>query len=249
MVKKVFLSKGLYFPYVSLILIISCLVVSVPAHVNAPLFAYLVPWENVYQKYQLFTSLFVHGVMAGFKGISFQLHLITNLVTIAFFGVLCERVLGPSKMFILSIISAFTNIFSRLALNSFGTGISGISWAYTPLAFYIFLIVYNQEKKKFFLSVASLLGLILLFLSWIGVTAGNFIMGWHTNNFFHLIATLTGVIFLIMWKKAIDYKFNQIIINKTDTAIFHRLAIWDIAAVIASLAILIWLGKIVITFF
>ncbi len=132
MVKKIFLSKGLFFPYISLVLILSCLVVSVPAHNSAPLFAYLVPWESIYQKYQLFTSLFVHGVMEGFPGMSFELHLITNLVTIAFFGVFCERILGPSKIFILSLISAFTNIFVRLAQNSFGTGVSGISWRMCP---------------------------------------------------------------------------------------------------------------------
>jgi membrane associated rhomboid family serine protease len=249
LVKKIFLSKGLYFPYVSLILILSCLVVSLAAHNSAPLFAYLVPWENIYQKYQLFTSLFVHGVMKGFRGMSFELHLITNLVTIAFFGVFCERILGPSKIFLLSLISAFINILVRLALNSFGSGVSGISWAYVPLASYIFFMIYRQEKREFFSSILSLLGLILLFLSWIGVTAGNFIMGWHTNNLFHLAAVLTGVIFLIVWKKAIDNKFNRMIVKGADTTIFHRLTIRDIVAVIASLVILISLGRMVITFF
>ncbi len=249
MVRKIFLSKGLYFPYISLILIMSCLVVSIPAHYSAPLFVYLVPWQNIYQNYQLFTSQFAHGVMEGFKGISFELHLITNLVSIAFFGVFCERVLGPSKMLLLSFISAFAHIITRLVLNSFGTGISGISWAYVPIAFYTFLIIYKREKKKFFSSAVSLLGLILLFLSWIGVTAGNFIMGWHTSNIFHLVATLAGATFLLVWKKYIDCKFDQIIANRIEALVFHRLTILDKVSVMASLVILISLGKIIITFF
>ncbi len=74
-------------------------------------------------------------------------------------------------------------------------------------------------------------------------------MGWYTNNFFHLVAVMTGVTFLLVWKKEIDYKISQMIVNKTDTAIFLRLTIRDVVAVIASLVILISLGMMIITFF
>ncbi len=249
MVKKIFLSRGLCFPYISLILIISCLIVSIPAHYNAPLYSYLVPWNSVYQNYQLFTSQFVHGNMIGFGGMSFELHLFTNIITIVFFGAFCERILGSSKILILSVISVFANIFTRLMISSFGTGISGVSWSYIPLAVYISFKIYKYEKEKFFLSAINLLMLVLFALALFGVTIGNFIMGWNTNNLFHLVATLLGFVFLIIWKKDIDCIFNYMIINQTEKVTLYKLTILDKLSVFVSLAVLAVLSKIIITFF
>lgn len=249
MIRKIFLSKGLYFPYISLILIISCLVVSIPSHYSAPLYAHLVPWNSIYQNYQLFTSQFVHGNMIGFGGMSFELHLFTNLITIVFFGVFCERILGSSKILILSVISVFANIFTRLMINSFGTGISGVSWSYIPLAVYIYFKTYKYEKRKFFSSAVNILMLILFALAWFGVTLGNFIMRWNTSNLFHLVATFAGFVFLIIWKKDIDCIFNHMIVNEKGIATSYKLTILDKFSVLVSLVVLAALSKIIITFF
>lgn len=106
MVSDILYKKKLGIPYLTLILAISCILVSVPTYFYPELYD-VFGWEKpIYYPWQVVTHHLQHGSYMGL--LPLPLHLICNLTVIMTFGVISEKVLGVKRFF----IGIFTSLFT-----------------------------------------------------------------------------------------------------------------------------------------
>lgn len=237
MITDLLYRKRLGIPYLSFLLVISCLMVSIATCFSKNLYfvfggvdAPNYPWQN------LITCLFEHGsffVEIGIqKGLSLSRHLITNLLVVLLFGCISERVMGTKKFLILSVIAAIANDITRYTIKSYGNGISGIVWSYAPIVLFIVVILFKRYGNRLWHDTMMYICLFLFFMMWIVISGAS---EW-TTNLFHFVATAIGFFFTILWKKDISYRMTELFAyNKERT-------MTDIRLVIASLSIPLFLS-------
>lgn len=215
--------KKLGFPYVSLILIISCMIVSIPTYFKPTLYFVIGGSESTNYLWQnVFTSLFEHGnylVEIGlFQGLSLTKHLMTNILVIAIFGVISERILGTTKFLLLTVVAAFCSIITRFFLGSFGNGISGIAWSYAVVVAFIFIQLYKTEGRKIWHDIMHYVCLFFFFMMWIVISIAS---EW-TTILIHFVASIIGLSFTIFWSKAIKIRLNDILVNNIEMSLTNK---------------------------
>lgn len=231
MISDLLFRKRLGVPFLSLILILSCLIVSVPTYFSPKLYfvfggdahsAY--PWQNV------LTSQFEHGSffieMKIQQGLPLFLHLFGNLLVIALFGSISERILGTKRFLSVVLMAAITHYIVRVTIKSYGNGISGIAWSFAPVILMTIIILFkNYYSKKLWNDFTLYAAILLLVLIWIVISIGS---EW-TTNLFHLCSTLVGVGFTIIWNDVIsDRIYRTFISNDITPLVDMRLVIWSL---------------------
>ncbi|MFW6029728.1 MAG: rhomboid family intramembrane serine protease [Halanaerobiales bacterium] len=222
MLSDLYYRKKLGVPFITYILVLTCLLVTIPSYLN-PI------WYDVFggAKYPLyfwqhFTHHFQHGNPYPSQ-LHTLLHLAGNILVALSCGILAERVLGTKKFFILTFATVIVSIFYKF-FNFYGNGASGIVWAYSAVAFYILVLLFKRAKRKLLKEPVFYFFVFVLIIIWIVITLVSYSLGWHNTNIIHLGSTLTGLLFTYIWRKDIANVIEKKLVEKNSKTVP---VIWD----------------------
>jgi membrane associated rhomboid family serine protease len=233
------------FPLVSSVLLAACSIVTIPTFFDRNLWYVFTLQSKPYYFWQLFSGIFEHSIHPSWF---LWVHFAGNMSMALVFGMLLERLLGSYKMLLLTLWAAFTHVLffqlRFLGQYSMGSGASGIVYAYAPIALYIMIRYISTAKPAIHKDPAFYLVAAEFTLAWIVVTA---LASWNETNVYHVVATLSGFVFLLACKKTVD---REIASACTETAQkpnkkskwLHLL--WLLPAMLASILLLYQCGKL-----
>jgi len=155
------------------------------------------PWQPV-------TAAFLHG----WPGMPALFHLAMNLVLLAVVGPMVERVLGTSRMLILSLAALAANALT-VHLTDGANGTSLILWAWGP-PLYVALRADVAGRTLDRSRGRGILGLMYVGIP-VLLTGAPYLAGWRGSplvafgmaNAFHAVATAVGVGLAIAWRDRI----------------------------------------------
>lgn len=220
MLNQIYYKKPLGIPYIMIMLILTCTIVSIPTFFDNDLYEVFASHGIPIYWWQYFTGNFEHSIEPKYF---FWAHYLGNIFIIGLNGILIERLLGTRKIFMLTLMALLvaciqTRIFFAQPGDT-GAGISGVAWAYLPVAFYIWIQCIKHDKRKILKDIIFYLITFSFFMGWIFITG---VSPWNGTNRTHFIATIVGLLFLIVHKRMIKEQIEKlaigevpILINKT----------------------------------
>ena len=143
------------------------------------------------------TALFVH---VDRNVIPLYLHLVTNVAVIVVFGREAERRLGSARLLVLVVSAVAAQLAASRAMGSYGDGTSGIAWALVPPALAGLVVHARQRGIGVLRSARWWIAVVLLLWIWGVVTIASLNMQLHSTNVWHLVATLVGAVFVLVWR-------------------------------------------------
>lgn len=161
--------------------------------------------------WQPLTGIFVHG----WPGFPWVLHLALNTVLVVECGWPCERLLGTPRFVVLSAAAMVTGAVAS-ALSDGVNGSSLVIWAWGPSLFVALRATRNDDSSGE--ARRRLAGILLIM--YVAVTLAMVLLpyklGYHygflyalvSGNRFHLIATATGCVFALAWKRFISRRLQ-----------------------------------------
>lgn len=209
MVIKLYQNSKYGFPLISFLLMLTCAIVTIPTAFQNKLYYVFSLRSNPFYFWQVFSGIFEHSI---FPSWFIWPHFLGNMSIVLLFGILIERLLGSGKMLILTTIGAISYVsffqIRFIGQTTSGSGASGIVYSYAPVALYILWkfikkVEYNQWKDI----ILYLLGFEFLFI-WGFVTA---VSSWMGTNIYHAVATITGICFLLIFKKHINLNLDYVL--------------------------------------
>lgn len=211
MFKKLYFNTDLLFPHLSFVLILCSLIVSIPIYFDQTLYFTLGANYGLDYPYQIIISRFAHG-----PNPPLILHLLANVLVIAMFGILTERILGTSKTALLAVAAIIVELIIRYSTNRYGNGISGVAWSFSPSGFYFLILYYKNQKVNFSKDTFTFISIMLLILIWIVITIYTGLKyHWLTGtNIYHGAAVITGILFLKLNNSKFKENFEQILDSK-----------------------------------
>lgn len=242
MISDLLYRKKLGIPYISYILIACCLVVSIPTYFFPRLYyvfgasmfgqrsAYF--WQNYITSHFEHGSFFVETQIT--QGVPLLLHLISNILVVGLFGSIVERLLGTLKFVLLSLIAVLSNIAASFAINSFGNGVSGIAWSYGPIVFVIIVKFFNHDRERLLKDFMLYISMLLFFMMWVFISVRS---SW-TTNYYHIIATLVGISFIVINKGAIEKRIKELDGDHMEILVNKRIVVCSIVLPLFLLVIL-----------
>lgn len=204
-------------PIVSLLLIFSCLISTLPQFFLGENYSYITGQKATLKSFYLFTlSSFTHSPQILFN------HLIGNLLVFIFFGIVTEIIIGSRRFALISLITflATTTINYLHSTNNYlGHGASGIIWGYHIFFLYILIILFEYLGKEIFKDRYILIAIFLCLFDIIGIPILEvFIMekGFFANfgQTLHLVSMVVVVPFVLMWRKEIEENVKMLISQK-----------------------------------
>lgn len=165
---------------------------------------------------QRLTVAFQHG----FEWRSSVVHLIIDLVLMAFIAVFTEKVLGAWMFFLLSISTLAWYSLVHTVFGMMGHGGSGLIWAFAPVVFYVLnegrlLKTRSQFDELFrtfrlilaimYLVIPVLMSIIPIYFDSETPLLRSIIYG----NLFHITATLWGIGFTMLFREQIRVRLKQ----------------------------------------
>ncbi len=214
MLSKYYFRKGIGFPYLSVLLFLSCLLVSIPTYLSLKYYSLFGASESVAYPWQNpITSQLEHGSYLGEltgEGIPLLVHLIFNLLVILVMGILAERILGTFRFLLLTVTAGLVSYLIMILFHLYENGASGIVWAYGPVAFVILIKLLRKNKRLLLKDVTFYLSALLLLLMWIIIS----LIGGTSTLIFHLAATLVGAVFTWIWRRDIHARTIRIADNE-----------------------------------
>lgn len=233
------------FPLVSSVLLAACTVVTIPTFFDRNLWYVFAMQSKPFYFWQLFSGIFEHSIYPSWF---LLVHFAGNMSMAVIFGMLIERLLGSYKMLLLTLWAAFTNVlfFQLRFLGQYGmySGASGIVYAYSPIVLYI-VIRYIKELRPAILRDPGFYLLAMEFsLTWIVVTA---LASWNETNVYHVVATLSGLVFLFACKKDVDREISSACEGTAPKPVkkSKRLQLlWLLPAMLMSILLLYQCGKL-----
>lgn len=220
MLEEIYYKKKLGTPYITILLILTCTIVSIPTYFNNDLYEVFASHGKVIYWWQYFTGNFEHNITPKYF---FWAHYLGNMFVIGLNGYLIERVVGSSKMLILTLVAlAVACIDFRIFFsdpNCTGAGASGIAWAYLPISFYILMLCISKEKRKILKSPLMYVLVVGFIFAWGFVTIMS---SWEETNQAHVIATVVGLVMLIIWRNGIKKRLNELFENESMKLEVHK---------------------------
>ena len=211
MLFDLYYKKKLGIPWISILLILTCFIVWIASLIDNNLWSVFATHSHPIYSWQYFSGLFQHNL---FPRWFYTIHFISNISVITLFGVMIERIIGTKKYLLLNILSGSIGlVFFYIShinqeSNSTFNGISVIVWSYAPLVCLILIQLYKLNKKIIKEKMFSLM-VFELFFMWVFVTVMD-LLGSNTSNKYHLVATIVGIVFLIVYKNAIKLRISKI---------------------------------------
>jgi len=213
MLGSLYLNKKNGFPYLSFILILSCLLVSIPTYFNNELYYVFGGSTEPSYIWQYLSFNLEHGSYisetTGY-GLTLLVHLFSNLSIILLFGVITENTLGGKRFIVLSLSALVVHIISRFLTHSFGgNGVSGIAYSYLSFFPYIVFLLFKKKRVKMIKSYSIYIISIIFF----GICIfGIFFVGRFSGTY-HLMAIITGGICTFFWRDYIIRRINYIFMD------------------------------------
>jgi membrane associated rhomboid family serine protease len=214
------LKKKLGIPWITLLLFINCTLVSVSCTLFTRLYEVFAARPPKVYPWVVITTVLVHG----WTGMGIVIHLGANMVLLLTLGIPLERLMGPSRTFLLLVCGGF--LFMCLAALGGGIGASWLIWPLGPVAL---VILYNYRKKTgkdvwkdpiflvmlyalFLMWVFSVyfFGFIIFFTGreWTGSIMIRILVGILAGVLWHLFPTIVGIIFAVVWRKKIRTRMD-----------------------------------------
>ncbi len=161
--------------------------------------------------WQLFTSAFEHGG----PGFPLPVHLALNLVLLAKTGPPAERLLGPARFLVLTLVSILFYCLAQRATGVEANGSSVFIWSYGPVLFCALRLAgmdrgdgANQSEFR-----------VTLWILWVAVPFGfavflalggvDFWLALSLGNIFHFTATLAGFLGVWRWRQLIGRRLKE----------------------------------------
>ncbi len=245
MISDIYYRKKMKMPYLSLIFIFTCFLVSIPTYFFPELYKIFNGRSQPIYFWQHITFVFEHGSST----LPLFVHLLANALVIAFFGVITERILGIRRFFILSISSFLVYYFYFHVNNLSGNGASGVIWSYTAVSFFSIIHMYKLDKNKLKKDRLYYLAILLLVLTWIVITLIDFTMVKELSYGIksHIQSVIIGFVFALIWRDHIKSRIDRIINGDTNDS--ADLSIVDKSIVSFSLIIPLTILVILLMFF
>lgn len=242
MLVDVYYKKRLDIPFITIVFFITCCIVTVPTYFDNNLYYVFANNSKPIYLWQVFSGAFEHSI---FNNPPLLIHFLGNMVFLCVLGVLCERVMGNFKFFLLVISGMviaplqlyFTNLTGGISTNA---GASGIVYTFPPIVLYILLILWEKNKtklkrEKMFYLILVLFGGMYIFIS---------IFSPISTNSIHLIATIVGALYLMIWHK--DIKLRVLNIIDSEKLYDYRLKTIDKMAILLSIILCIMMGTLLV---
>ncbi|HZK34294.1 MAG TPA: rhomboid family intramembrane serine protease [Bacillota bacterium] len=211
--------KRIGIPFLSLILAYSCILVSVTTYFNPEYYDIFGGQGPVFYTWQHLTRYLDHGASIGHVGmLNPLLQLLLNVLVLLTFGVICERVLGTKRFFILIAGSILISQLLRFFLKIWVSGPSSIVWAFTPILFLTLLHLYKRDRAKILKDPMAYFSLLLLIIMWFVIPTASFIKGWRINSLVLSLSTLVGVSFAYVWQDFIYGRIDYLLTNYTQAS-------------------------------
>lgn len=220
MIIKLYKNPKYGFPLVSFILLITCAIVTLPTAFQNDLYHIFALQSKPFFFWQTFSGVFEHSI---FPNWFIWPHFLGNISVIFIFGVIIERLIGSNKMLLLTLFGAASNILffyiCYWGQYTSGSGVSGIVYTYAPIA--IFILWQYIKKAKYNYEKDFLLYFLVLEFAfiWGFITAMS---SWDGTNIYHFVATIVGIIFLIVFKKQIAKEIDFMISMDENTQIKQK---------------------------
>lgn len=211
MITEFVIKKKPKIPVLTLIFVICCLLVSVPTFFNAELYEVFGGEKPMFYFWQPVTNFFEHGTSISFATlVSLPLHIAINLALLVTFGVVCEKLLGAKRYFLLIVSTAILSRAVGYLFDTWGNGASSVTWAFAPIAFYFTRVLFKKDSRSLMKDWMFYVFCFLFFMAWIVITLFDILYGAYKINIFHLFATITGTVFLFIFKKSIAERIDEV---------------------------------------
>jgi len=206
MLKCLLVQLKKYPPIVTMALIFSCLISTIPQLFLPELYNTLSgQYPNLNHFYFLALPAFTHspGMLI--------IHLTGNLLVFLLFGSMIEIIIGSSRFAFISLLTfiSTTGIDYLHANGGSGHGASGIAWGYHVFFIFILIIMYEEKGKKVFKDIFVLLLLLLVVFDLFGIPIFEVVVSKQIffDNFgqtLHLVSMVVVTPFVLLWRKDIE---------------------------------------------
>lgn len=198
------------FPVITFIFAATCLLVSVPTYFNAEFYELFSGEKPMFYAWQPATNFFAHGTSISFGTlVSLPLHISINLAMLLTFGIVCEKLLGTKRYFMLIAVSGFLSRAVGVLFETWANGASSITWSFAPIAFYYTRALYKRDRRGLMYDWMFYVFCFLFFFAWIMIAVFDILYGAYKINIFHLFATLAGTGFLLIFRKSISERIRD----------------------------------------
>lgn len=220
MLKSIIFQVKRRLPIVSILLIVSCLISTIPQFFLSDSYSDITGQVATLKSFYLFTlSSFTHSPDILIN------HFIGNLLVFIVFGVICEIIIGSRRFALISIVTLISTTiigYIHTTDNYIGHGASGIAWGYHMFYIFILIILFEQKGKSLFKDPYIIVSILLLIFDMIGIPTLEVIVlkkGLFDNfgQVLHLVSMVVVVPFIFAWRK--DIEENVKLFNLRDSAI------------------------------
>lgn len=204
-------------PIISVLLILSCLLSTIPQFFLPDLYSDITCQAATFKSYYLFTlSSFTHTPNMLIT------HFIGNLLVFLCFGVLTEIIIGSKRFAFITVVTFFsTTIVNYLHTTGkyVGHGASGIAWGYHIFFMLILVVLYEHKKKVLFKDIYIILLIGLMLFDIIGIPIFEVVVlkrGFFDNfgQTLHLVSMFVVVPFIFIWRRDIERNVKQFMLQE-----------------------------------
>lgn len=212
MLSELTYKKRLGFPFLSLILAYSTILISLITYFNPQYLDIFGGQGSVTYSWQYLTRYFEHGTALSYTGaLSPILELLLNLLILLSLGLMCERVLGTKRYFILILGSVLVSELLGLIFSVRVSGLASIVWAFGPVSLLVLIYLFKGDRRKLIRDPLAYISLAIFPVMWLVLTVLNLLGGWHISNLVNLLASLLGLGFALLFKHYIYARLNYLL--------------------------------------
>lgn len=221
MLEEIYYKRKIGIPIITILLILTCTIVSVPTYFNNEIYEVFASHGKVLYWWQYFTGNFEHSITTKYF---FWAHYLGNMFVIGLNGWLIERIIGSRRMLLVNLVALVISCIQfRIFFpdpTSTGAGTSGIAWSYLPISFYVFIQCIKEERRKITRCPFFYVLIFGFIFAWGFVTVMS---SWEETNKSHLVATAFGVVMLIVMRQCIDKNLRHIAEGQLDkNGVVHK---------------------------
>lgn len=204
-------------PIVSILLMISCLISTLPQFFLNNHYSDITGQVAHLSSFYLFTlSSFTHSPDI------LTIHLVGNLLVFLVFGVISEIIIGSRRFALISMVTFLsTTIVGYLHTTDYyvGHGASGIAWGYHIFYIFILIVLFEHQGKKLFKDPYIIASILLLIFDVIGIPVMEVMVlkrGFFDNfgQVLHLVSMIVVVPFIFKWRVDIETSAKLLVSNE-----------------------------------
>lgn len=202
-------------PAITLLMVLSCIITTIPQFFLPENYSALVGDATVQNSIFFTLPSFSHDPKI------LLLHLVLNSSVFLLFGSVIEKVLGKSRYSLITLITFTTSTLLVFFRGTVSHGASGICWGYQTYLIFILIIYFEKNKYKARKDIWVYFYLLFMIFNFIGTpifeTLNGIQFGDNFGQYVHLASTFVTVPLLLMWRYEIENNIESII-NSNEAA-------------------------------